>query len=64
MLNWILAKLIQMIFLQKELQWKKNNLPTEEKRLVYYAQKVILKKNVGNVFKKVAMMRSKRLLTG
>lgn len=37
---------------------------TEEKRIVYYAQKVILKKNVGNVFKKVAMMRSKRLLTG
>lgn len=53
-----------MIFLQKELQWKKKNLPTEEKRIVYYAQKVILKKNVGNVFKKVAMMRSKRLLTG
>lgn len=53
-----------MIFLQKELQWKKKTLPTEEKRIVYYAQKVILKKNVGNVFKKVAMMRSKRLLTG
>lgn len=43
---------------------EKKNLPTEEKRIVYYAQKVILKKNVGNVFKKVAMMRSKRLLTG
>lgn len=44
MVNWILAKLVQMIFLQKELQWKKKKLPTEEKRIVYYAQKVILKK--------------------